>query len=873
MNFSLRSIIVAVIIVVFTFSADAQKTSVVIPYSISPKIKEASDIVEILVDEYDLPINYSPSQIENIQVPFSFQYQYQSLESLFKDLFQYYNFQFFSLKGKYILSIDGPKYVKISGYIIDSESSEPISNVIIESADEDHFFFSNDNGYYSISTNSDTMSFYIRSLGYKNIKLNTKNILQNKNVIKLKFDNELAPVLISDKTDENYLVENFAKQIQLDKMENNTTIFGEEDIINTLKSLPSVSSGGEGQSGLFVRGTSPDYNLILMDGIPMYETNHIVGLSSIFQDNAVRNVQYMKAGMPARYAGRLSSVVNIMMKDGTLEKNKSEISTGIYGINLTTEGPIKKNEISYNFALRKSWINYLVDNTIEKYNKDINIDISYFDVYGKLSWKLSPSSKLSLSVYSGNDNLEVDRFINPTNTQSVDITQNDNQLKWGTTTGVLNYSTIINQKTYLSSTLGIIRYKAQTLNRFTLSKVNELDSLITETFTNTDIVDVPFKFNIDRYIGEKTRLSIGAASTFHVFKPSILQILDQQSTNNVDQKSYKSIESGIYFEFRHNFSRRLYIKAGSHFSSYKTENKTYSGWQPRLTLQYIPHENHMMAASFCKMQQYVHLLVNPGIGLPSDLWIPSTDEIEPQESYQYDLFYHYTRPSGWNYTIEAYIKQIYNIPELTVHTDFFTNILLDQNIVPQFVETDTWTTLLDKGDGYNKGIELSINKDKGDWKGAFSLSFSRATRTFKNINSGVTFRYKYDRPIDINLVLSKNLNTKLSFGINWTYVSGNTFSLPGTEFQSIINGVTLITSESRNNYRLPPFHQLSINGNYKFEINKLPAKLNFGIYNIYNRKNPYYVYFIKDNQNNTIRGRKVSLFPILPFVNFTIQFE
>jgi hypothetical protein len=826
------------------------------------------EILNQLVTKHNVSLTYSPSQFANTKLPLSFDPK-GNISSIIKSALKYFNYNLLNIDNKLLLQVAGERKVAVSGYVLDGFSREPIINAIIIDTIQNTYTFSNDQGFFSINTDSDYKSFHFRALGYKKKIIQSVDIEKNRGLVLLAFDNNLAPVLISESANENFIIEKFAQKIMPERLQNNTTVFGEKDIINAVKINPGVSSGGEGQSGLYVRGASPDNNLILLEGIPLYETNHVVGLSSIFMDQSVRSIQFMKSGFPARYAGRLSSVVDVQLKDGNQEKTEGSISAGLHGITFELDGPLNTKNLSYNLSFRKSWVDFLIDQVANKVNTDNEVDVNYYDLLAKMSWKINPYSKLSFTFYNGTDRLDTYKVNEIVSEDGSSFNSfNDNGLKWGTTLASLNYSTLLGDKTHLNTTLGVINYNAQTYGRFGIDT-----SLNVETFTKTDIMDIPLKIHLDRYLNDDLRLSFGLNYINHHFNPSIFQYVNEPGTPTNNDDFIKTTESGLYTEFRYSLSQKVIINGGLHLANYSVEDTSFVNIQPRASIQYVPHKNHLLSISTSKMNQNVHLLVNPGLGLPSDLWIPSTKEISPQEAIQLSFLYHYTNPSGWNFNLEAYVKRLNNIPDFTKDIDFFSKFINEEPIVPDYIGAESWQDGIVTGKGKSKGIEISLNKDKGRLKGFAAVSFSKTTRTYKDINNGQAYSFKYDRPIDINIGVNYGSSESFSYGLQWKYVSGSTFSLPGDEFNSIWD-ITLLNPDGKNNYRLPAFHELSVNGNYKFDFLNNEASLNFGIYNVYNRLNAYYVYFYRDNTNaNNIISRKVSIFPIIPFVNIKFNLK
>ncbi len=833
-------------------------------YQIRNNPHTLDDLLREILEISNINFSYSPSLAKSIDLPEEYIKQ-GTVEEIVNSCLKFYDYNLVSIKDKYVLQIVKPRAKILYGKVLDSLTSEPIVNAFISLTNSADYDFTNNDGVYNIRMYSDQSIYLIRALGYKTIRLSGIEIERNKGQIKLGFDNNLSPILISDKSNENFIIDKNAYDIRLDRLASHTSILGEKDPVNVLKTLSGVVSGAEGQAGFQVRGSSADKNLILLDGIPLYETSHVVGLSSIFMDESIRNVQFSKSGFAAQYAGRLSSVLDIQLKDGNKDHSETNLSMGIPGLSLNMEGPIGNDGVSYNFSLRKSWVDYAVDKVFEAADSPNSVDINYYDIVGKLAWNLSPTSKLSMSLYSGSDVLDIFKFDENVGENGVSTF---NGLKWGTKLIGLNFSQILGKRTHCNISTGILNYNAQTSSNF------ESDTtLYTETFSKTNILDKTVKVQFQSHLNDNLKLKYGLSSIFHTFTPSIFQEIEKGNPERESDTEINSIEYGIYLESLIKVNRNIAFNLGFHLSSYQVDDISYNNFQPRVSFNYLPKENHLISFAFTRMNQHVHLLVNPGLGLPSDLWIPSTGDIAPQQAEQWSFLYHYTNKSGWNFNVEGYWKTISNIPELSVDTDFFTNIINGEAILPTYTTDESWKNEIFIGSGENYGIEFMINKDKGRLKSFLSMSYSKATRLFDDLNEGERFPYKYDRPIDINFGANYELSKSFTLGLQWIYSSGSTFSLPGDEFDSAL-GTILLNPGSKNNYRLPSFHQLTLNGTKHTNILGNDAKLNFGIYNIYNRLNAYYIYFYLDpDRGNIPIGKKVSLFPIIPFVDLKINID
>ena len=667
----------------------------------------------------------------------------------------------------------------------------------------------------------------------------------------------------------NFRIGNGAEWIEMEDTKGFTTVSGENDLLFNLRTNPGVQSGNEGQSGLLVRGGSVDQNLYLLDGVPLYEVSHTAGFSSMFIDETIKNAELIKNGFPARYGGRLSSVVDIQLKDGHNKEYKGNIQASLPGLKGHLEGPLFGESTTFNIGGRKSYFDQYLPDLLKDVIDFDDIGLSYYDLVGKLTHRFTPSLKASLSFYDGGDEIFINRSNYEIDGESSFSTTNRDQLGWGSSTYNFNLTNILNDKLLLNLNIGSVRYNYNARGTYSFEAVDgDLPSLQeVDVVSKSEILDYIFGVNFDYYYNDQHRLKFGANYLRHRYNPGVRQ---SREINNGVIDSFIDVdnfifadETSFYLEDTYTPNEELQFYAGLHLASFSTNGTNYRSFQPRLNVVYSPTDNDRISGSYTKMTQFVHLLINSGIGLPSDLWVPSTAEIEPQHSDQISISYSRLLGYGFELGLEGYIKWMSNLVDFNQPANLFFTVV-NGNEPPILREPEDWESNTVSGDGFARGVELSLARRKGKFTGWFSYSLALSTRTFVSLNEGETFPYRYDRRHDMNVGLMYKVNRNLSLSTNFVAGNGNAFSLALEGFDSIF-GLTLLNSDDRNNYRYPFFHHLDVQLNYNHLFkNSTALEVSFGLYNVYNRKNAYYIYIVNNNLRTDPVAHKTSIFPILP---------
>lgn len=778
---------------------------------------------------------------------------------------------FFLLFLSYPILATAQEKFTLSGYVRDSLSGETLISASVLVTGQSKGISSNQYGFYSITLPAGDYAISVSFTGYQpldtNINLNGNREI-NFNLMQRSMLDEV--VVAARRRDNNVKAPQMGKiDLSVQKIKSVPVLLGETDLLKTLQLLPGVRNAGEGNTGLYVRGGGPDQNLIMLDDAIVYNTGHLFGFFSIFNSDAIKNISLIKGSIPAQYGGRLSSVLDVAMKEGNMKKFEGEGGIGLISSRLSLQGPIVKDKASFIVSARRTYIDVLTKPLIPKTSDFYGSGYYFYDLNTKVNYKFSEKDRLYLSGYFGRD---VFAFKNAERSFKADI-------PWGNSTATLRWNHVFNQKLFANTTLVYNDYKfsfGATQNDFRLK-------------LSSGIRDWNAKLDFDYFASPKHRLKFGGLYTYHTFVPNILtgsQDSTQFEPNN-DNKKYAG-EAAVYVQDDWVISDKFNMNAGIRYSRFSqlgpytiyerddfgnhTDSaiygrgkaiKTYGGFEPRFTLRYSIDEETSIKAGVARNLQYIHLVSNAGSTLPTDLWVPSTYRVRPQISWQYaaGVFKNFNN-NDYETSVEVYYKDMRNQIE---YGEGYTPSLMDPE--SEFVF----------GKGWSYGAEFFINKLRGKFTGWIGYTLSWTWRQFDDLNEGEKYFAKYDRRHDISVVAMYELNKKWKFSGVFVYGSGNATTLPERFY--FIDGVLTQEYSKINQYRLPAYHRMDLSATLTPTPKpgrRLQQSWVFSLYNSYSRLNPYFIYF--DQEGNPLDGslqiqaRKVSLFPIIPAVTWNFKF-
>lgn len=780
---------------------------------------------------------------------------------------------------------DKPKPVTrkftISGYVTDATSAETLIGANVHELMQKQGTATNPYGFYTLTLPEGKVELIFSYLGYDSHKaafsLQKDTVLH----VKLGTDNVLEEVVILSNRVETGIMATHtgAVDIPVAKIKNTPTILSEPDVMKTIQLIPGVQAGVEGSAGLYVRGGSPDQNLILLDGVPIYNVDHVLGFFSVFTAEAVKKVTLFKGSFPARFGGRLSSVVDVRTNDGDMKRFHGSISLGLLTTKLNIEGPINKNKTAFNVSLRRSYLDWVSRPFMDD---DLKGGYYFYDINAKVNHKFSDKNRLFLSFYHGNDYYNISSYEEWNEEESrkgETITHDKISMRWGNMLMAARWNNVVNNKLFSNTTVAFNEYRLNMDARSLWKYKAENNSY--HTNYNSGIRDWSFQTDFDYTPHPEHHIKFGATYLYHNFRPEVMTSKVSNITAEARADTlYKGIsnsqlyahEVSVYAEDNVDLSPRLRANIGLHLSGFHVQGKTYASLQPRLALRYQMNRNMVLKASYSKMNQYINLLTSAPISMPTDLWVPVTRKIKPMLAHQYSLGAYYNGIKKWELSIEGYFKNMKNVLEYKEATRFIGS-------------SASWEEKVEMGSGRSFGIEMMAQRTAGNTTGWLSYTLSKSDRKFAKggINNGQRFPFKYDRRHLINLMLNHAFSPRLDVGVSWYFASGGTTTI-AQEVGKIIRpdgGAPTDQDyiEHRNNYRLPSSHRLNIGINLHKKTKNGIRTWNISVHNLYNAMNPTFIYRTvklegegEANQALVPVIKKFTLLPLFPSVSYTYKF-
>ena len=783
----------------------------------------------------------------------------------FRFIFCFFIFPVFSFSQQYT----------ISGYVKEEATGESLLGTNVYIKENLKGTTTNQYGFYSLTVPDTSFTLIFSFIGFqlqefpvkliKNIRLNVNlksNAIETKEI-----------TINAEKQDRNVQSSEMGRQtLDIEKIKTLPAFLGEVDILKSIQLLPGVSSAGEGNSGFYVRGGGPDQNLILLDEANVYNASHLFGFFSVFNADAIQNVTLTKGNMPANYGGRLSSVLDIQMKEGNNKRLGMQGGLGFVSSRFTIEGPIKKDTGSFIVSARRTFIDLFFGEPFVKKGSSISGNKYFFyDLNAKVNYRLSNKDRIFLSGYFGRD------VFNFKSTDSEFFVK----VPWGNATATARWNHLFNDKLFLNTSLIYTNYKFEFeggQNDFSF----KLFSGITDYNLKEDFTWLP---NVNHTV------KFGGQYIFHVFVPSNATAKAGEVSFDIGKilRQYAH-DAAIYINDEYEINDKWLVNGGMRFTLFQQvgpfdrylndpisgeatdtlhysqgENvKTYTHAEPRLALRYSINHLSSLKASISQNYQYIHLASLSSISLPTDTWIPSSDKVKPQSSIQYALgYFRNINNNTYESSVELYYKSMQN--QIEYEEGFLPENTVNSNLDNYFV----------KGKGWSYGAEFFLKKNKGKFNGWIGYTLAWTKRKFPDLNNGKVFFPKYDRRNDVSVVLSYDISKRWTLGATWVYATGNLNTFPERVFVLSNGDILEDFGGQRNNYRLAPYHRMDVSATLKGKPHKrYESSWNFAIFNVYNRYNPYIIYFDKTYSADkiTIQAKQISLFPLIPSVTYNFKF-
>jgi len=741
----------------------------------------------------------------------------------------------------------------ISGFITDVSSGEVLIGATVYAPTPEKGMVTNNYGFYSISVNPlDSLVIVFSYLGYepqiKIVQLTSDLRLDVKLEPSAVGIKEVVVSVASDLSDRNVSrIQPGIIDIPVAKIRELPAILGEKDVLKIVQLLPGVQAGNEGTTGFYVRGGNADQNLVQLDEAVVYNPNHLFGLFSTFNSRALNHVDLIKGGFPAQYGGRLSSILDITMKEGNSQKFKTEGGIGLITSQLTVEGPLVQDKASFILSGRRTYLDLLARALLPKSNES---NYNFYDLNAKLNWRVTSKDRIFFSAFRGRDAAKYK--------EAAGI-QYD--LGFGNSTATLRWNHLFSPKLFANSSFIFNTYDNELQARQYNSGAHVISS----------IQDLNGKLEFQYYPSTAHSIRMGIYHSNHTFLSAgqtgslvknQLKLIDK---NKIPQKKVNEWAGYINDEWKWN--DRISTNIGIRLPGFNSRDTSYFRIEPRVSLNVMVSEKSSIKFSYSGMNQFLHLIPSSTASVPNDIWIPSSEKTLPQISRQLSLgYFHNFKTNAYETSIELYHKTM-------DHQVLFR----EGNQLIQSLDVDD---LLEYGQGKSYGAEFFIRKNAGKLTGWISYTLSKTDQQFEALNFGEKFPFRYDRRHNLALTGNLEITDRWSVSSTFVYTSGSVYTLPISRIPahyggSIFEGNYFIY-EGRNNARMAAYHRLDLSISYKKPRclfgKKYDSEWVIGLYNSYSRLNPYFIYFAIDPVTNQPQAKQVSLLPIIPSVNYNFKF-
>jgi len=750
----------------------------------------------------------------------------------------------------------------ISGTITDESNGESVIGAVVYDTLHRLGAVTNEYGFYSLTVPDEELVLKIMAFGLTG-QLITVPQGQNSVNVALMNATELEEFVVTAKDASVKSTNSGTIDLQMDKLNKLPVLLGERDVIKVIQLLPGVKSGGEGSSGMYVRGGGPDQNLILLDGVPVYNASHLFGFFSVFNSDAISQITLIKGGFPARYGGRVSSVLDMRMKEGNTKKYNVEGSVGLIATRVLVEGPLIKDRTAFAFSARRTYVDVLAK---PFQNKQQRGGYFFYDLNAKIHHKINEKHHLYLSSYFGKDKAY---FSGENSYSNGGSGKDESYLKWGNAIAALRWNYKMRPKLFANTTITYSHYAFDIGTKYEYKEAASAPMQSQSMGYFSGISDWGGKIDFTYIPNPNHTVKFGLGDTYHTFTPGVTRDEISVTSFSIDT-SYGSNnqyahELFAYAENDHAITSRLKINYGMHLSAFLVGSKQYVQLQPRFSGNFILTDNSSLKLAYSRTAQYLHLLSNTGIGLPTDLWVPATEQVKPVIANQVSMGYNHEFLKQYNAVVEVYYKKMDNLIQYKEGAGFLGS-------------TADWQSKVESGQGWAYGAEFFVEKRKGRFSGWVGYTLSWTERQFDNINDGKKFFYRYDRRHDVSVVFTYDINEKWDCGVVFVLGTGNAVTLPSQYFNvanSPLNnayGNSVGYFDQVNGYRMPAYHRMDIGFNKTNQVKWGESVWSFSIYNVYNRQNAF---FISRQQSNdgSYKLVQVSLFPLIPSVSWRFKID
>lgn len=748
----------------------------------------------------------------------------------------------------------------VSGYITDGTTGEELIGATVAVKGATTGAATNAYGFYSLTLPAGEYTLVAQFIGYtaEEITVTLDQNLKRNFALGEQAQMLEAAVVEAERRDQNVTSTQMGVE-RMDIKEINAVpvLFGEKDLVKTIQLMPGVKTTGEGSTGFFVRGGGADQNLILLDEATVYNASHLLGFFSVFNSDALKDVTLYKGSQPAPYGGRLSSVLDIKMRDGSNQKFGAEGGIGLISSRLSVEGPIVKDRGSFIVSGRRTYADMFLQLSNETALNESQL--YFYDLNLKANYKINDKHRVYVSGYFGRDVLGFRDLFG---------------LEWGNATGTVRWNYLVNDKLFSNTSLIVSNYDYKI-------GLNLLGTNI-DIFSSID--DINLKQDFQYYASSRSTISFGFNAIHHTIVPGVVQLRSDAGFGGIELPTQRSLENAAYVSHEFKATELLSFEYGLRLSSFTPLGPgdffnynnagdiidttsigsgesllTYVNLEPRFAVNYLLNEVSSIKAGYSRNAQYLHLLQNVTSGSPTDLWIPSSNNVRPQLSDQFSIgYFRNFKKDTYEFSAETYYKALQNQIDYKDGAELNFNASVESELL--------------FGEGRAYGIEFYLKKKTGRLTGWVSYTLSRIENKIDGINNGEYYRAIQDRTHDFNIVALYEINPKLQLSASWVYFTGNAVTFPSGKY--IMNGQVVNYFTERNGYRMPDFHRLDLGVNWiRKRTEKFESSWNFSLYNAYGRENAFAINFEPDPDDpNRTQAVQIALFRWIPSATYNFKF-
>ncbi|QEH43831.1 TonB-dependent receptor domain-containing protein [Chitinophaga sp. XS-30] len=851
--------------------------------TLSVKDQPLSVVCDLLEKEYGIHFSYS-RDVVSMNRRVTLNVHQEPLRRVMEQLFSGQSVQFKRIGEQLVLAVKHTPGRTINGFVEDARTGEKLIGATIYAPHLQTGTVTNQYGFYSLTTEKDTLGLMISYVGYEPQRLSLKDKESRQISIRLAPVNTLEEVEVTENLPGLQEQTQMSKvNVALSQVKTMPRLLGESDVLRSIQAMPGVSGGMEGSSGIHVRGGSPDQNLILLDGTPVYNASHLFGVFSVFNPDIIKNVDLYKGAFPARYGGRLSSVVDISMKDGNMHSFHGQVSLGLLASNAMIEGPLIKGKTSFIVTARRTYADLLAgDLARDQMNlgEKGSFYAYFYDANIRINHIFSPRDRIFLSAYGGQDQASINRnmqFDSLNNEPKRYKELMDFEMGWGNQAYALRWNHIFSPRLFSNITFNYSRFLFRTEYNYDYEALDiaEKDNMYGRYYSSVE--NGGMKMDLDYRPNPEHSMRFGGQATFHGFRPGITSFRNATDNQQLTDTAYnddfnKGAELSLYLEDDWQIGDSMYLNLGVHTAAFLVPGNAYVSIQPRLGFRYLLPRKWALKLSYTQMTQHIHLLANNATFLPTDLWVPATSKVKPMFSRQVAAGLAKTSADNrYEASVEVYYKSMRNVIE------YVENNLNFQSA------SGSWDENVIVGRGRSYGMELLLQKKTGTFKGWIGYTLAKSERAFPNVNHGRVFPYKYDHRHEIEVVLSQQLGKRWELSANWQFNTGMPLTLPTGSYEQVTEPTPgfpppatppgeVDVVEKRNFLRMQDMHRLDISATHTKQRKNTAYILTFGFMNVYNRQNPFFYYYSRNEQTRERQLTMLSILPILPSISYAIKF-